>query len=200
MATKKYKNSELGELGKYLEESSKKKETDSSNASSALSNSSSVQRYDNLGESLNNYLQKSSGVIRKNDYVNALNAQRKAIGAAVKSAVNSATSSRLPSEISDAEREAIAETTKIARFKESEREEAAKRAKLNWKRQTSPVVNDLNDVTDAIDYVYKSQHNAGIQGWEDMVGGINAIGAGVLGGVKQLTSAISGDETAQKQC
>lgn len=198
MATKKYKNSELGELGKYLEESSKKKETDSSNASSALSNSSSVQRYDNLGESLNNYLQKSSGVIRKNDYVNALNAQRKAIGAAVKSAVNSATSSRLPSEISDAEREAIAETTKIARFKESEREEAAKRAKLNWKRQTSPVVNDLNDVTDAIDYVYKSQHNAGIQGWEDMVGGINAIGAGVLGGVKQLTSAISGDETAQK--
>ena len=198
MATKKYKNSELGELGKYLEESSKKKETDSSNASSALSNSSSVQRYDNLGESLNNYLQKSSGIIRKNDYVNALNAQRKAIGAAVKSAVNSATSSRLPSEISDAEREAIAETTKIARFKESEREEAAKRAKLNWKRQTSPVVNDLNDVTDAIDYVYKSQHNAGIQGWEDMVGGINAIGAGVLGGVKQLTSAISGDETAQK--
>lgn len=198
MATKKYKNSELGELGKYLEESSKKKETDSSNASSALSNSSSVQRYDNLGESLNNYLQKSSGVIRKNDYANALNAQRKAIGAAVKSAVNSATSSRLPSEINASEREAIAETTKIARFKKSEREEAAKRAKLNLKRQTSPVVNDLNDVTDAIDYVYKSQHNAGIQGWEDMVGGINAIGAGVLGGVKQLTSAISGDETAQK--
>ena len=198
MATKKYKNSELGELGKYLEESSKKKETDSNNASSALSNSSSVQRYDNLGESLNNYLQKSSGVIRKNDYANALNAQRKAIGAAVKSAVNSATSSRLPSEINASEREAIAETTKIARFKKSEREEAAKRAKLNLKRQTSPVVNDLNDVTDAIDYVYKSQHNAGIQGWEDMVGGINAIGAGVLGGVKQLTSAISGDETAQK--
>lgn len=205
MAKKKYKLSELGELGElvknYKEKNSKKKETDSNNASSALSNSSSVQRYHNLGESLNNYLQnlqKSSGIISKNDYVNALNAQRKAIGAEVKSAVNSATSSRLPSEISDAEREAIAETTKIARFKESEREEAAKRAKLNWKRQTSPVVNDLNDVTDAIDYVYKSQHNAGIQGWEDMVGGINAIGAGVLGGVKQLTSAISGDETAQK--
>lgn len=198
MATKKYKNSELGELGKYLEESSKKKETDSNNASSALSNSSSVQRYDNLGESLNNYLQKSSGVISKNDYVNALNAQRKAIGAAVKSAVNSATSSRLPSEINASERNAIAEATKIARFKESEKEEADKRAKLDWKRQTSPVVNDLNDVTDTIDYVYKSQHNAGIQGWEDMVGGINAIGAGVLGGVKQLTSAISGDETARK--
>lgn len=198
MATKKYKNSELGELGKYLEESSKKKETDSSNASSALPNSSSVQRYDNLGESLNNYLQKSSGVISKNDYVNALNAQRKDIGAAVKSAVNSATSSRLPSEINDSERNAIAEATKIARFKESEKEEADKRAKLDWKRQTSPVVNDLNDVTDTIDYVYKSQHNAGIQGWEDMVGGINAIGAGVLGGVKQLTSAISGDETARK--
>lgn len=198
MATKKYKNSELGELGKYLEESSKKKETESNNASSALSNSSSVQRYDNLGESLNNYLQKSSGVISKNDYVNALNAQRKAIGAAVKSAVNSATSSRLPSEINASERNAIAEATKIARFKESEKEEADKRAKLDWKRQTSPVVNDLNDVTDTIDYVYKSQHNAGIQGWEDMVGGINAIGAGVLGGVKQLTSAISGDETARK--
>lgn len=205
MAKKKYKLSELGELGElvknYKEKNSKKKETDSNNASSALSNSSSVQRYHNLGESLNNYLQnlqKSSGIISKNDYVNALNAQRKAIGAAVKSAVNSATSSRLPSEINDSERNAIAEATKIARFKESEREEAAKRAKLDWKRQTSPVVNDLNDVTDAIDYVYKSQHNAGIQGWEDMVGGINAIGAGVLGGVKQLTSAISGDETAQK--
>lgn len=205
MAKKKYKLSELGELGElvknYKEKNSKKKETDSNNASIALSNSSSVQRYHNLGESLNNYLQnlqKSSGIISKNDYVNALNAQRKAIGAEVKSAVNSATSSRLPSEISDAERNAIVEATKIARFKESEKEEADKRAKLDWKRQTSPVVNDLNDVTDTIDYVYKSQHNAGIQGWEDMVGGINAIGAGVLGGVKQLTSAISGDETARK--
>lgn len=202
MATKKYKLSELGELGElvknYKEKNSKKKETDSNNASSALSNSSSVQRYHNLSESLNNYLQKSSGVISKNDYVNALNAQRKAIGAAVKSAVNSATSSRLPLEINDSERNAIAEATKIARFKESEREEAAKRAKLDWKRQTSPVVNDLNDVTDALDYVYKSQRNAGIQGWEDMVEGINAIGAGVTGGAKQLISAISGDETAQK--
>lgn len=205
MAKKKYKLSELGELGElvknYKEKNSKKKETDSNNASSALSNSSSVQRYHNLGESLNNYLQnlqKSSGIISKNDYVNALNAQRKAIGAAVKSAVNSATSSRLPSEINDSERNAIAEATKIARFKESEREEAAKRAKLDWKRQTSPVVNDLNDVTDALDYVYKSQRNAGIQGWEDMVEGINAIGAGVTGGVKQLISAISGDETARK--
>lgn len=205
MAKKKYKLSELGELGElvknYKEKNSKKKETDSNNASSALSNSSSVQRYHNLGESLNNYLQnlqKSSGIISKNDYVNALNAQRKAIGAEVKSAVNSATPSRLPSEINDSERNAIAEATKIARFKESEKEEADKRAKLDWKRQTSPVVNDLNDVTDTIDYVYKSQHNAGIQGWEDMVGGINAIGAGVLGGVKQLTSAISGDETARK--
>lgn len=205
MAKNKYKLSELGELGElvknYKEKNSKKKETDSNNASIALSNSSSVQRYHNLGESLNNYLQnlqKSSGIISKNDYVNALNAQRKAIGAEVKSAVNSATSSRLPSEINDSERNAIAEATKIARFKESEKEEADKRAKLDWKRQTSPVVNDLNDVTDTIDYVYKSQHNAGIQGWEDMVGGINAIGAGVLGGVKQLTSAISGDETARK--
>ena len=205
MAKKKYKLSELGELGElvknYKEKNSKKKETDSNNASSALSNSSSVQRYHNLGDSLNNYLQnlqKSSGIISKNDYVNALNAQRKAIGAAVKSAVNSATSSRLPSEINDSERNAIAEATKIARFKESEREEAAKRAKLDWKRQTSPVVNDLNDVTDALDYVYKSQRNAGIQGWEDMVEGINAIGAGVTGGVKQLISAISGDETARK--
>ena len=110
MATKKYKNSELGELGKYLEESSKKKETDSNNESSALPNSSSVQRYDNLGESLNNYLQKSSGVISKNDYVEQLRkrkeeiqaqfaenkrrndellAQRRTdIGAAAKSAVN----------------------------------------------------------------------------------------------------------------
>ncbi len=205
MAKKKYKLSELGELGElvknYKEKNSKKKETDSNNALDALSNSSSVQRYHNLGESLNNYLQnlqKSSGIISKNDYVNALNAQRKAIGAAVKSAVNSATSSRLPLEINDSERNAIAKATKIARFKESEKEEADKRAKLDWKRQTSPVVNDLNDVTDTIDYVYKSQHNAGIQGWEDMVGGINAIGAGVLGGVKQLTSAISGDETARK--
>lgn len=150
MAKKKYKLSELGELGElvknYKEKNSKKKETDSNNASIALSNSSSVQRYHNLGESLNNYLQnlqKSSGIISKNDYVNALNAQRKAIGAEVKSAVNSATSSRLPSEINASEREAIAETTKIARFKKSEREEAAKRAKLNLKRQTSPVVNDL---------------------------------------------------------
>lgn len=110
MATKKYKNSELGELGKYLEESSKKKETDSNNESSALPNSSSVQRYDNLGESLNNYLQKSSEVISKNDYVEQLRkrkeeiqaqfaenkrrndellAQRRTdIGAAAKSAVN----------------------------------------------------------------------------------------------------------------
>ncbi len=71
-----------------------------------------TKKYKNseLGESLRNYLQKSGGVISKKDYVNALNAQRKAIGAAVKSAVDSATSSRLPLTINDAERKAIAET------------------------------------------------------------------------------------------
>jgi hypothetical protein len=223
MATKKYNLSELGEIGSFLKSVEEKNKSNGETRESETA-SSSTKIHENLGSDLVNFLkdsEKKYGRITKKDYTTALENQRNEIqrafearhqqeqerinqsirdriGAAVKLAVNSATSSRLPSEISDAEREAIAETTKIARFKESEREEAAKRAKLNLKRQTSPVVNDLNDVTDAIDYVYKSQHNAGIQGWEDMVGGINAIGAGVLGGVKQLTSAISGDETAQK--
>lgn len=201
MATKKYKNSELGELGKYLEESSKKKETDSSNASSALPNSSSVQRYDNLGESLNNYLQKSSGVISKNDYVNALNAQRKAIGAAVKSAVNSATSSRLPSEINDSERNAIAEATKIARFKESEKEEADKRAarqkSIEYAKQNHTVVTDINPVSDWLNYIFDSEQNYGRGGIENLAYSSNAFGAGALEVIKTAAKAISGDKEAQ---
>lgn len=201
MATKKYKNSELGELGKYLEKNSKKKETDSNNASSALSNSSSVQRYHNLGESLNNYLQKSSGVISKNDYVNALNAQRKAIGAAVKSAVNSATSSRLPLEINDSERNAIAEATKIARFKESEREEADKRAarqkSIENAKQNHPVVTDINPVSDWLNYIFESEQNYGRGGIENGAYSLNAFGAGALEVIKNAAKAISGDKEAQ---
>lgn len=201
MATKKYKNSELGELGKYLEKSSKKKETDSNNASSALSNSSSTQRYDNLGESLNNYLQKSSGVISKNDYVNALNAQRKAIGAAAKSAVNSATSSRLPSEISDAERNAIVEATKIARFKESEKEKADKRAtrqkSIENAKQNHPVVTDINPVSDWLNYIFDSEQNYGRGGIENFNYSLNAFGAGALEVIKNAAKAISGDKQAQ---
>lgn len=201
MAAKKYKNSELGELGKYLEESSKKKETDSSNASSALPNSSSVQRYDNLGESLNNYLQKSSGVISKNDYVNALNAQRKDIGAAVKSAVNSATSSRLPSEINNSERNAIAEATKIARFMESEKEEADKRAarqkSIENAKQNHPVVTDINPVTDWLNYIFDSEQNYGRGGIENLAYSSNAFGAGTLEAIKNAAKAISGDKEAQ---
>ena len=201
MATKKYKNSELGELGKYLEKSSKKKETDSNNASSALSNSSSVQRYDNLGESLNNYLQKSSGVISKNDYVNALNAQRKAIGAAVKSAVNSDTSSRLPSEINSSERNAIVEATKIARFKESEKKEADKRAarqkSIENAKQNHPVVTGINPVTDQLNYIFDSEQNYGRGGIENFAYGLNAFGAGALEVIKNTAKAISGDKEAQ---
>lgn len=205
MATKKYKLSELGELGElvknYKEKNSKKKETDSNNASSALSNSSSVQRYHNLGESLNNYLQKSSGVISKNDYVNALNAQRKAIGAAVKSAVNSATSSRLPLEINDSERNAIAEATKIARFKESEREEADKRAarqkSIENAKQNSPVVTDINPVSDWLNYIFESEQNYGRGGIENGAYSLDAFGAGALEVIKTAAKAISGDKEAQ---
>lgn len=205
MATKKYKLSELGELGElvknYKEKNSKKKETDSNNASSALSNSSSVQRYHNLGESLNNYLQKSSGVISKNDYVNALNAQRKAIGAAVKSAVNSATSSRLPLEINDSERNAIAEATKIARFKESEREEADKRAarqkSIENAKQNHPVVTDINPVSDWLNYIFESEQNYGRGGIENVAYSLNAFGAGALEVIKNAAKAISGDKEAQ---
>lgn len=205
MATKKYKLSELGELGElvknYKEKNSKKKETDSNNASSALSNSSSVQRYHNLGESLNNYLQKSSGVISKNDYVNALNAQRKAIGAAVKSAVNSATSSRLPLEINDSERNAIAEATKIARFMESEREEADKRAarqkSIENAKQNHPVVTDINPVTDWLNYIFDSEQNYGRGGIENLAYSVDAFGAGALEVIKNTAKAISGDKEAQ---
>lgn len=223
MATKKYKNSELGELGKYLEESSKKKETDSNNESSALPNSSSVQRYDNLGESLNNYLQKSSEVISKNDYVEQLRkrkeeiqaqfaenkrrndellAQRRTdIGAAAKSAVNSATSSRLPLEINDLERNAIAEATKIARFKESEREEADKRAarqkSIENAKQNHPVVTDINPVSDWLNYIFESEQNYGRGGIENVAYSGNAFGAGALEVIKNAAKAISGDKEAQ---
>ena len=205
MAKKKYKLSELGELGElvknYKEKNSKKKETDSNNALDALSNSSSVQRYHNLGESLNNYLQKSSGVISKNDYVNALNAQRKAIGAAVKSAVNSATSSRLPSEINDSERNAIAEATKIARFKESEKEEADKRAarqkSIENAKQNHPVVTDINPVSDWLNYIFDSEQNYGRGGIENAAYSVNAFGAGTLEAIKNAAKAISGDKEAQ---
>lgn len=208
MATKKYKLSELGELGElvknYKEKNSKKKETDSNNASSALSNSSSVQRYHNLGESLNNYLQNlqnSSGIISKNDYVNALNAQRKAIGAAVKSAVNSATSSKLPLEINDSERNAIAEATKIARFKESEREEADKRAarqkSIENAKQNHPVVTDINPVSDWLNYIFESEQNYGRGGIENLSYSGNAFGAGALEVIKTAAKAVSGDKEAQ---
>lgn len=208
MAKKKYKLSELGELGElvknYKEKNSKKKETDSNNASIALSNSSSVQRYHNLGESLNNYLQnlqKSSGIISKNDYVNALNAQRKAIGAEVKSAVNSATSSRLPSEISDAERNAIVEATKIARFKESEKEEADKRAarqkSIENAKQNHPVVTDINPVSDWLNYIFESEQNYGRGGIENGAYSLNAFGAGASEVIKNAAKAISGDKEAQ---
>lgn len=208
MAKKKYKLSELGELGElvknYKEKNSKKKETDSNNASSALSNSSSVQRYHNLGESLNNYLQnlqKSSGIISKNDYVNALNAQRKAIGAEVKSAVNSATPSRLPSEINDSERNAIAEATKIARFMESEREEADKRAarqkSIENAKQNHPVVTDINPVSDWLNYIFESEQNYGRGGIENLSYSGNAFGAGALEVIKNAAKAISGDKEAQ---
>lgn len=208
MAKKKYKLSELGELGElvknYKEKNSKKKETDSNNASSALSNSSSVQRYHNLGESLNNYLQnlqKSSGIISKNDYVNALNAQRKAIGAAVKSAVNSATSSRLPSEINASERNAIVEATKIARFKESEKEEADKRAarqkSIENAKQNHPVVTDINPVTDRLNYIFDSEQNYGRGGIENLAYSVDAFGAGALEVIKNTAKAISGDKEAQ---
>jgi hypothetical protein len=208
MAKKKYKLSELGELGElvknYKEKNSKKKETDSNNASSALSNSSSVQRYHNLGESLNNYLQnlqKSSGIISKNDYVNALNAQRKAIGAEVKSAVNSATSSRLPLEINNSERNAIAEATKIARFMESEREEADKRAarqkSIENAKQNHPVVTDINPVSDWLNYIFESEQNYGRGGIENVAYSGNAFGAGALEVIKNTAKAISGDKEAQ---
>ncbi len=208
MAKKKYKLSELGELGElvknYKEKNSKKKETDSNNALDALSNSSSVQRYHNLGESLNNYLQnlqKSSGIISKNDYVNALNAQRKAIGAAVKSAVNSATSSRLPLEINDSERNAIAEATKIARFMESEREEADKRAarqkSIEYAKQNHPVVTDINPVSDWLNYIIESEQNYGRGGIENGAYSGNAFGAGALEVIKTAAKAVSGDKEAQ---
>lgn len=208
MAKKKYKLSELGELGElvknYKEKNSKKKETDSNNALDTLSNSSSVQRYHNLGESLNNYLQnlqKSSGIISKNDYVNALNAQRKAIGAAVKSAVNSATSSRLPLEINDSERNAIAEATKIARFMESEREEADKRAarqkSIEYAKQNHPVVTDINPVSDWLNYIFDSEQNYGRGGIENGAYSLNAFGAGALEVIKNAAKAISGDKEAQ---
>lgn len=208
MAKKKYKLSELGELGElvknYKEKNSKKKETDSNNASSALSNSSSVQRYHNLGESLNNYLQnlqKSSGIISKNDYVNALNAQRKAIGAEVKSAVNSANSSRLPLEINDSERNAIAEATKIARFMESEREEADKRAarqkSIEYAKQNHPVVTDINPVSDWLNYIFDSEQNYGRGGIENLSYSGNAFGAGALEVIKTAAKAVSGDKEAQ---
>lgn len=208
MAKKKYKLSELGELGElvknYKEKNSKKKETESNNALDTLSNSSSVQRYHNLGESLNNYLQnlqKSSGIISKNDYVNALNAQRKAIGAAVKSAVNSATSSRLPLEINDSERNAIAEATKIARFMESEREEADKRAarqkSIEYAKQNHPVVTDVNPVSDWLNYIFESEQNYGRGGIENLSYSGNAFGAGALEVIKTAAKAVSGDKEAQ---
>lgn len=224
MATKKYNLSELGEIGSFLKSVEEKNKSNSETQESETT-SSNTKLHENLGSDLVNFLkdsEKKYGRITKKDYTTALENQRNEIQRAFE-ARHQQEQERINQSIRDrigaaAQYQVNAKTTPLIHdapdqylhvskanlpktFAMSEKEEADKRAarqkSIENAKQNSPVVTDINPVSDWLNYIFESEQNYGRGGIENGAYSLDAFGAGALEVIKTAAKAISGDKEAQ---